>query len=142
MQTLSNSPQRYSEPLVEISIYNGDFNPIETTKSVMRLKNAFPNLGSDFISVLFERVQELNIPCERIKDAVNYLIDNYHYPTMTIADVVSYDKKIKLLTYDEVMKIHAQTGNAFKIYKVVDLGQKTTLFANIRDIEEYNLKLK
>jgi len=142
MQILSNLPQKSLESATEISVYKGNFNPIQATKTVMRLNKAFPSLTSDFVSILLDRVKELNISDERLSDSVNYLIDNYHYPTMAIADVVSYDKKIKLLTYDEVMKIHAQTGDAFKFYKVVDLGHKTTLFANIRDIEQYNLKLK
>jgi len=131
MQTLSPSLPIPSAQTNEISVYTDNFNPVNAAKTVMKLNKAFPNLGSDFVSILSERVKELKISDQRLLDSVNYLIDNYHYPTMTIADIVSYDKKIKLLTYDEVMKIHDQTGNAFKIYKAVDMGQKTTLFANI-----------
>ena len=39
---------------------------------------------------------------QRMIDSIGYVIDNCLYPTPTIANLISYDRRVKLYTYQEV----------------------------------------
>lgn len=81
-----------------------------TMKAVKNIKSAFPDLPSDFYSILIDRIREKNFSDLRFKKAVEYVIDHCPYPKPTIANFVSYDQKIELLTYDQVIKKVMEVG--------------------------------
>lgn len=68
------------------------------------IKDAFPDLPSDFYSILIDRIREKGFSDLRFKKAVEYVIDHCEYPRPTIANFVSYDKTIGLMNYDDVLK--------------------------------------
>ena len=57
---------------------------------------------------------------ERLSDSVNNLIDNFQYPNPTLANILSFDRKVKILDYNQVCTLigkHEATFNDFsKIY--------------------------
>ena len=85
-----------------ISLYTGDLTQQAMAKYMARLKVAFPSLPKDFYFLLGERMKEKGFSDEKMKDAINYVIDNCKYPVPTIAEFLSYDKVAKLYTYQEV----------------------------------------
>lgn len=95
--TLARTTQENS-----LSVYRGNL----TTKAVIveskKVKAAFPQLPQGFYDVLADRLKANKFTDQRLQDAVNHLVDNFRYPTPTIADIVSFDKRIKLYTYSQV----------------------------------------
>ena len=86
----------------EISVYSGQTADTKTVATELRkLKAAFPAIENEYINVLSERIHANAFTEERIKDAVGNLIDNFKYPRPSIADVISFDKRVRLFSYSE-----------------------------------------
>lgn len=85
-------------------------------------------MEDDFFDILSERIVANNFTEERLKDAVNSVIDNFQYKELNISDVIRFDKKEKLYTYQEVANLVTQGKASFddfdkreidgKIYRV------------------------
>ena len=95
----------------EISLYTGSVaTPREIAVEMGRLKVAFPQQGDEqdkenrniFFNLLAERVLANGFSAERLRDAVNMAIDKFVYKRLNIADIISYDKRVKLYTYGEL----------------------------------------
>ena len=61
-------------------------------ESIKKIRDAFPNLPPGFFNILQDRLKDNKFCDERLKDAVNYVIDNCSYPNPQIADFIRYDK--------------------------------------------------
>ena len=86
----------------EVSLYNDNQADIKLIATELRkLKAAFPQLDNEFISVATERMVANDFTEKRTKDAIGNLIDNFKYPRPTIADIVGFDKRIRLYTHNE-----------------------------------------
>lgn len=97
----------------QLSVYTGTLTPetmIEQTKKVIK---AFPALTNGFVDILIERAKERGFTDQRLKDAVNHVIDNCQYPTPTLANFLSFDKRMKVFTYEQVCSLVADKGANF-----------------------------
>jgi hypothetical protein len=63
-----------------------------------------------FYLLLAKRLKANGFTGRRLADAVAYLLDNHKYKTITIADVVGYDRRRELLTYRECLAELARSG--------------------------------
>lgn len=108
------SPQITRED--SISVYRDSFSVSNAIDQFKKLKQAFPQLPAGFYELLIERIKENGFTDQRLKDAINYLVDNFNYPVPTIANVVGFDKRVKLLTYGQLIEVHDRTGRAFEDY--------------------------
>lgn len=63
---------------------------------------AFSEQPESFWTLLTERIIANRISGERLHAAVNYLIDHHTYPRITVADVIGFDKTLRLYSYREV----------------------------------------
>jgi hypothetical protein len=130
----------------EISAYqNTGLSQKVLTEQIAKVYKAFQGIeNKEYFQVLKERIKESGFSNEKLKDAVNHVIDTCVYPRPQIAEFLSYDKKIKLYTYDQKIElINKMGGNlANKLYKSVKIqGQKRPMWAHIDDIEKYKLEL-
>ena len=128
----------------EMSIYagNGELTKECITQQMAKIKQAFPNLTPQFLSILLDRILENETMTDRkLTDAVNNVIDTFEYPNPTVAKFLNYDKKVELLTYDKVVAMAQPKSNIFDTYKAIDVGLSMPMYAYISDIEQYNLKL-
>ena len=128
----------------EISVYSGELTQRSLIKNIAKIKIAFPDLDKGFYSILIEMARDCNFSDERFEDAVKNVICTCVYPRPTVAQFLSWDKKIKLYTYDQILKLNNElNGNAFKYYKAVIIpGVKTSYYASVSDIEQYKMKTK
>ena len=98
-------------------MYNGGVVDVKTIATELRkLKAAFPKLENDYISVIAERIQENGFTEERLKDAVAHLIDTFRYQNPTIADVIGFDKRVRLYCqteYENEIYTRKAAGNDF-----------------------------
>jgi hypothetical protein len=112
-----------------ISLYSGELTARVVTQSMAKVKKAFPGLPIDFFTVLSERVAANGFTDERIQDAVNHVVDTCKYPTPTVADFMSFDKKRRIYTYAEMCnKVHEAGGLAsvWDSYEMMEI--KSTKF--------------
>ena len=130
----TESLQKYSPSTSEISVYSDTLTNEGLVTGLAKLRKAFPQATPSFFDILSERVKENSFTDNRLRDAVNNLIDNYKYPVPTIADVVGYDKRVKFYTYQDVCDKVSQ-GMPFEHYKRTKRGQ----YLSVYDIEMYHL---
>lgn len=106
-----------------LSIYKGELTGKNILDQTRRLKSAFPNAEPGFFDLVIERVKEKGFTDERLKDAVNHIIDNFRYPQPMVSDVISFDKRVKLHSYSDMM-VNVDKGHRFEDYEVRDFDGK------------------
>jgi aspartyl/asparaginyl-tRNA synthetase len=86
---------------------------IGVARSMRKLQSAFPKQSKEFFNVLAERLIANGFTDQRLTDAVNNLIDNFKFKELNIADIVKFDKKMKLYNYKEACKLVTEDGFEF-----------------------------
>lgn len=91
---------------IELSLYVAG-RPSESVlnKAIERLKVAFPYQNIQFFDLLRERVVVHKFCDERLRDAIDDVIDNYNYKTLTIANIIGYNKTIPIYTLKQKVNI-------------------------------------
>jgi hypothetical protein len=140
-QGLSQSNSELIQQQDELSIYNGPLTTPCVIQNMKMIKYAFPALPEGFYEVLSQRIKEQKFSDERLTDAVNYVIDNCVYPTPTIAQFISFDKKFKVLSYEDMVnKTNDFGAEIWNSYKCVSLpGRTKKVWIHIDDIITYKL---
>lgn len=124
-ESLPESPAKNSRNQNDcyISLYSGDpATPHDIAVSLSRLMAAFPKMGNSFFNLLAERVSANKLTAKRLNDSINYLIDNFNYKELNIADIIKFDKKAKLYSYNEVCKMVSKGEASFSDFAVREIG--------------------
>lgn len=88
---------------MSVSLYNGrSADPSEVAVGMKRLKVAFPKMDNAFFNLLAERVMDNGFSSERLKHAINHVLDNFQYKELNISDIIRFDKRVRLYSYNEV----------------------------------------
>lgn len=91
---------------LQLSIYaKGKVSAECLAKNIVKLKMAFPKLPGGWYSILEEMLDDEQFSNDRLNDAVKNLIKVCQYPEPTVANLLSYDKKIKLYTYENLLSM-------------------------------------
>lgn len=108
------------------------------TKCIAKVKAAFPALAPDFYKVLIERLQEKGFSDERLTDAVNNVIDNCQYPTPTLANFLSFDRRVKVLDYNQLVNLVTSQQARFEDFVRIKIHER---FYYVRKSEKelYNI---
>lgn len=69
------------------------------------IKKAFPKLPISWYDVLESMLNEERFTNERLIDATKSLIKNCQYPEPTLANIISFDKTIKVYLWDELLAL-------------------------------------
>jgi len=106
------------------------------------IKKSFPSLPIDFFDVFTDRLRANNFSDERLKDAVSHVIDTCVYPTPTIANFISWDRKFKVLNYEDMLKKTDELGSfVWDNYKPIKFKNRVKkVWIHINDIKQYNIK--
>ncbi len=90
----------------EVSIYDDALaTPHDVAVGVARLKASFSSIDNGFMEMLAERLSTNKFSANRLKEAIGNVIDTHKWKnTLTIADIIGFDKKIKLYTYNDYAK--------------------------------------
>jgi hypothetical protein len=125
LSKLSSITSNYSE----ISVYSDELARPETVKpEVKKLLAAFPDVDNDYLIVLIDRLIKNGFTRQRVTDAINHVIDNCHYKKPMIAEIVSFDKKTKLFTYEEICQKCTHGYSAFDRYERVEIDGRIRYF--------------
>ena len=122
-----------------LSVYQDHLTPEFLSNQIAKVLKCFPAIEDVYyFEVLKQRFIEKGFTNNRVKDAINHVIDTCVYPKPAMAEFLSFDKKIKLLTYEQ----YCQLGINSQYYKSVRInGLNHAMWANIDDIKMYNLEL-
>ena len=90
---------------------------------VKKLSVAFCSVDNAFIASLVNRIVENKFTKQRIKDAINQVIDTCKFPPK-IADVVSFDRKVKTYSYNEMIAMCNQYRTSEDFEMVLVDGKK------------------
>lgn len=107
-----------------ISVYSGELTKENLVACITSIKASFPALPVEFYTILSRRVKDSGFCDERLKDAVNHVIDNCIYPTPTIAQFISFDKKKRLYTYSEVVNLVTSSQATFEDFEIIEINGK------------------
>ena len=107
-----NLPQSLKEDLTdrkqrnELSIYElGKVTPETLTLCISEIKKAFPKLSLGWYDVLEKILDEEGFSDQKLIDATKMLIKSCQYPEPTIANIIGYDRTVKVYLYDELLTI-------------------------------------
>ena len=123
--TTGNKVQRSLNGELALSLYSDTCaTPDEIAKSIKRLRAAFPKMGNGFFDVLYERLVKNGFTGQRLEDAVNHVIDGFQYKELNVADVVSFDKRTKLHTYNQMCNEIANGQYVMDDYQRLEIDGK------------------
>lgn len=105
---------------------------------ISKIVKAFPALSEDFVDLLFERAIAKGFTQERFVDSVNNVIDNCQYPSPTLANFLSFDKRVSLLNYNQVCNLVANQEDKFENYVRVLISGKS-FWISSADQLKYNI---
>jgi hypothetical protein len=118
--------------LNEITIYEDDIATINTiAKEVVKLKKSFPQMEQGAIEILTERLLANGFTEQRLKDAIADVIDNFKYKIPNIADIIQFDKRVKLYTYNEAYMEIEKGAAVWEDFRIIE-----------RNETKYRIKLK
>ena len=88
----------------ELSLYTDTpATPDQIKQELKKLVSAFPDIDNQYVIVLIDRMVANRFTRNRVFDAINNIIDNCHYKRPMIAEIVGFDKKVRLYTYSEML---------------------------------------
>jgi hypothetical protein len=125
-----------------MSIYAGTLNTESVISNVVKLKRAFPSLPAGFYDVFSDRLKANDFNDDRLKDAVDHVIDTCVYPTPTIAQFISFDQKIEINTYEAMLrKTHEFGAGTWENYTQIQFPDREKLvWIRNDDVKKYNIK--
>lgn len=128
--------------LLSISVYSGKLTDKCIVEQSARINKAFPQLQPGFFDVLIDRLKNKGFTDSRLIDAVDNILDNSRFPVPMVSDVISWDKRIKLHTYSQIVELVNQNGpvvwDEYKAVKISGIARR--VYASVIDIDKYNLE--
>lgn len=121
-----------------LSIYRGELQPANVAKNVAKIKAAFPSLTPEFFTLLIDRLKEKGFTNQRMEEAVNNVIDNCQYPCPTLANFLSFDKRVKVYSYDDLCNAVYKQEASFENFSRIKINDKP-FFIRKADKEAYNI---
>lgn len=96
--------------------------PADVAVAMGRLRAAFPKMGNEFFNLLAERVTATGFTSERLRDAVNHVLDTFRYKELNISDIISFDRRARLYGYNEVCTMVSKGEAAFADFVTREVG--------------------
>jgi hypothetical protein len=73
-----------------------------------KLQMAFPAMSAGFFNILTERIHANRFTVKRLEDATAHVIDNFRYKELNVSDIIRFDRRAKLYSYNDVIRITGQ----------------------------------
>ena len=124
MQKVSPAPiTKSSNGEMAVSLYrDAEPSPAEVAVSMKRLQVAFPKMEPAFFNLLAERIMGNGFTAERLKDAVNHVLDNFQYKELNISDIIRFDRRAKLYTHSEVTALVSSGKAEFSDFEIREIN--------------------
>lgn len=128
-QRASLVPELHKLGKAELSVFSQTpASPQQIAVSVMKLSKAFPSQSLDFFNILSERISARAISADRLEYAVNHVLDNFTYKHLTIADIMSIDRKVEVMSYNEMIAECSKRGCTTGEFVPIHIGDEPKPF--------------
>lgn len=135
------APTLHKSGRTELSIFNStpaSFQQIGA--SVAKLTVAFPGMSDEFFDLLTERIAKKGISADRLEYAIEQVLDNFTYKHLTIADIMSIDRKVEIMSYQEMVAECSKRGCTTNDFSPIRIGDEPKPFwVHKSDKAKYNL---
>lgn len=134
-------PTLLKDGKAEVSIFDGKPAEIpQIAACVKKLSTVFPQMPAAFFNILTERIVKRGLSASRLEYAVEQVIDNYTYQRMTIADIMSIDKRFQILSFSEMINEARKNGRTTDDYAPIRIGNEEKPFwVHKADKVKYNI---
>lgn len=106
-----------------MSIFNDKrATPNQIATSITKLSVAFPAASVEFFNLLAERLSKKGMSASRLDYAINHIIDTHTYRSLTIADIMSIDKRVEVMSYHEMVNECHRKGCTTNDYAPIKIG--------------------
>jgi hypothetical protein len=106
----------------EISLYSDELTARGVMENVARIKRAFPQLKDGFYEILSDMIKKDGFTDQRLADAVDNVIRNCIYPEPTLAQFLSWDKKRRVISFEEAADLAYKAGrNITDLFEQIEL---------------------
>lgn len=130
-----------------MSVYGGEAaNFDELYSAVTPLPIAFKNCfkkqeeWQNFVSLLITLMLSENFTKKRAEDAVmNYIKNCKMYAQINISEILSYDKGVKEVTYEQLLRMYGRTDSPFVCWIGLPNGDKMRVL--LSDALKHNLNI-
>ena len=124
----------------KISIFAGVLTEDHIEKQITLLKNTFPKLKKEWFAILYDFLKEDKFTNERLTAAVRECIRTCVYPEPAMAEILSFDRKIELFYYEDMMKKLSENGiRIWDHYTNIEIDGKSCWCSN-SDYDKYKFK--
>lgn len=132
LQTQSKTIQTLNN---ETTIYKGELTKHGVAKQIAKITAVFPKISDAQLNILRGRIKDKEFTDKRFEDAVNNVIDNYEGwdKTPNLANFLSYDKKVRLFTWNEAIEFGMQDLDA------INIGIDRPRWAKKEDVKRFSL---
>lgn len=122
-----------------MSTYTGELTNQGMAKAVSDIKKSFPTLDEGFYEVFLDMIKSSKFDDERLIDAVTHVIATCVYPQPTIAQFISFDRKIKMWTYAQMIDETDRNQTVFKQRTPVKIDGQT-FYVMLEDAAKYGFQ--
>lgn len=98
--------------------------PEDIVVATMKLATAFPKMEQGFFDILAERIVKRGLSKGRLQYAIDYVLDNFTYQRMTIADVMSIDRRVQVWVYEDMINEARRNGRTTDDYTQLFIGEE------------------
>jgi hypothetical protein len=110
-QVLESTSLSRGEGCFELSIYKPD----KPTQDVLAwglktLQACYPDTNAIVFDILLDRFKANQWGNKKIKDAINHLIETHVYKTINPANILTFDRKRKLYSYNQMIEMVNKFG--------------------------------
>ena len=139
---LKNSAGIANQSTTSLSLYSGSLSNPAVIENVVKLKRAFPSLPAGFYEVFSDRLVANGFGDDRLRDAVDHVIDTCVYPTPTIAQFMGFDQRIEINTYEAMLKKAHEFGvEAWNNYTPIKFpDREKPVWVRNDDVKKYHIK--
>lgn len=81
-------------------------------------------MKDDFFDLLVEMIIDEGITERQLIDSIKHVLKTFHYKELTIANILSFDKRIKLYTYSEVCALVTSGKFQMSDFQIKEIGEE------------------
>ena len=122
-------PTLHKNGRAELSVFSQrPASPQQIGASVAKLLVAFPSMSDEFFNLLAERIAKKGISADRLEYAIEHVLDNFTYKHLTIADIMSIDRKVDIMSYQEMVAECSKRGCTTNDFAPIRIGEEPKPF--------------
>ena len=139
---LNTSETKYSNEEGDfLTIYNDIPLKISDWKEgIKQLRAAFPKIEDSWFDLLTTKMKEKKFTQKQFNDAIDNVISTCKYPTPQIANIINYQKGVRIISRERFLRETKDESKEFRSYFVGINVNGELFYANKHELERLDVK--